>query len=71
MRQSTDRTIHRLQAFHFYLTPCERFINSAMLTSIKLAPVFSALSVVKIGFFCLLWTKLNLKTQQYAFLNVT
>ena len=51
MRQSTDRTIHRLQAFHFYVTPYERFINLAMLTPIKLAPVFSALSVVKIGLF--------------------
>ena len=31
------------------ISPYEEIINTAMMTPIKLAPVFSALSVVKIG----------------------
>ena len=35
---------------HFIsISPCKGIINTAMMTPIKLAPVFSALSVVKIG----------------------
>ena len=57
IRSSTEKMRHpqtgRYTGFkHFNsMSRCEEFINTAMMTPIKLAPVFSALSVVKIGSF--------------------